>query len=160
MPSLSHDLAGPVVPMQATSRTSLVFSMPGDSKGEPATLWQADVDGDSATQLTTGEDGSETHPDWNADAGQSGLLLYSRHGISDFYGDVRTSDASYNEGPSTDGVSWAHPAWSPDGTRILFSERLEDGTERLAVAPLDDLTDVRPIPGITGKPGIPAWGTR
>lgn len=139
------------------SDSTLVFSVSGETDEDPATLWQADVDADEATQLTNGTEGSDTHPDWSDEAG---LLLFSRHGVEDVNGDLLTRDADGNDGPRTDGAQWSSPAWSPDGTRVLFDLHLDDGTDQLATAPLDDLTDVTPVPDVPGDPGIPAWGTR
>ena len=141
------------------SEGALVYSLAGATEDLPTTLWEAEVDGE-ARQITDGSLGWDTHPDWEADAGEAGLLLFSRHAGKQVFGDVLTMDADGNPGPFTEGVLWGHPAWSPDGTRVLFTERDADGVERLAWAPLDDLTEVNYVPEIDGEPGIPAWGTR
>ncbi|HWM75332.1 MAG TPA: hypothetical protein VNQ53_16410 [Nocardioides sp.] len=139
-----------------TSVNNLVYALAGYPEDQPSTLWGIEVGGNSPRQLTDGSAGWDSHPDWSDEAG---LLLYSQHETEDFFGNVLTMDANGEPGPSTSGALWAHPTWSPDGTRIAFTV-LDDGEERLAVAPLDDLTDVTYVPDLPGEPGAPAWGSR
>ena len=142
-----------------TSGNTLVYALAGYPEGEPSTLWEAEVDAIEAQQLTDGSEGWDTHPDWSDEA-DAGLLLFSRHPGKEIFGDLLTRDAEGEPGPSTSGELWAHPAWSPDGSRVVFTVRDDDGTERLAVAPIDDLSDVSFVPDLPGDPGIPAWGSR
>ena len=139
------------------SVNTLVYALEDAIEGDPSTLWEIGVGGTPPRQLTDGSEGWASHPDWSEEAG---LLLYSQHETEDFFGDVLTIDDEGEPGPSTSGALWAHPAWSPDGTRIAFTVIDDDGIEQLAVAPLDDLTDVSYISDLPGEPGAPAWGSR
>jgi hypothetical protein len=139
-----------------TSDTTLAWAQAGATPDAPTTLWEAEAGATEARQLTDGSEGWDTHPDWSDEAG---LLLFSRHAGSEPFGELLTMDAEGNPGPGTDGVLWGHPAWSPDGTRVVFMVK-DGGTERLAVAPIDDLTDVTYLPDLPGDPGVPAWGSR
>jgi hypothetical protein len=44
----------------------------------------------------------------------------------------------------------------------VFTERDSDGTERLAVASLDEdgFSDAQYVDDLPGDPGVPAWGSR
>jgi Tol biopolymer transport system component len=142
-----------------TSGNTLVYAQAAYSPGEPSTLWEAEVNGSTPVQLTDGSEGWDTHPDWSEEAG---LLLFSRHEDETPFGDLLTGDAEAQPGPATSGELWGHPAWSPDGTRVVFTERDSDGTERLAVASLeeDGFSDPDYVPDLPGDPGVPAWGSR
>jgi Tol biopolymer transport system component len=142
-----------------TSGNTLVYALAGYPEGEPSTLWEAEVDAVEAKQLTDGSEGWDTHPDWSEEAG---LLLFSRHQDEKVFGDLLTGDAEAQPGPATSGELWGHPAWSPDGTRVVFTERDSDGTERLAVASLeeDGFSAPQYLSDLPGDPGVPAWGTR
>ncbi len=153
LPIIAEPLGNPVW----TSGNTLVWAQAGAAEGEPSTLWEARVDGIEANQLTNGSEGFDTHPDWSQEAD---LLLFSRHPTRAFFGELLTIDHDGDPGPGTSGVEWAHPAWSPDGTRVVFTVRDEDDTETLAVAPIEDLSDVTLLPDLPGEPGVPAWGTR
>ena len=135
----------------------LVYALTGYPEDQPSTLWRVEVGGTPSRQMTDGSDGWDSNPDWSEEAG---LLLYCRSKTGDLFGDILTRDADGEPGPSTSGKRWAHPAWSPDGTQIAFTVRAGDGKEQLAVAPLDDLTDVSYVPDLPGEPGAPAWGSK
>jgi len=141
-----------------TSPTTVVFVQLGATEEDPTTLWESDIDGTESRQLTDGSEGWDSHPDWSEEAG---LLLYSRHEGPEPFGDLLTMDADREPGPGTDGTLWGHPAWSPDGTRVVFTMD-EDGTERLFVASFDGdgFSEPTPLPELPGEPGVPAWGFR
>jgi hypothetical protein len=143
-----------------TSGNTLVYTQAGSPETEPATLWETEVNGTSPPeQLTDGTEGSDSHPDWSDEAG---LLLFSRHGVDTVFGDLLTGDADRNPGPFTDGELWAHPAWSPDGERVVVTVRDDEGVERLGVVrgEEDGFSDVEYVPDLPGEPGVPAWGSR
>lgn len=143
-----------------TSGNTLAWAQLGLTESDPTTLWEAEVGGTEAIQLTDGSDGWDTHADWSEEAG---LLLYSRHEDAAPFGDLLTRDGNGNPGPSAEGVLWGHPAWSPDGTSVVFVIRNEDGSEQLATASIDGdgFTDPTPLAeDMPGDTGIPAWGTR
>jgi len=145
-----------------TSGSTLVYVQASFPEDQPTTLWETEVNGTTPVQLTDGSEGWDTHPDWSDDAGESGLLLFSRHQDEKPFGDLMTGDSEAQPGPATSGELWGHPAWSPDGTRVVFTERDSDGTERLAVASLegDGFSDPQYVDDLPGEPGVPAWGTR
>lgn len=142
-----------------TSPTTLVWAQEGETESAPTTLWRGEVGGDAPEQVTDGTAGFDSHPDWSA---ESGLLLFSRHPGPQPFGDLLTTNIDDEPGPAAEGVRWGHPAWSPDGTRVVFT--IEEGdTEVLNVATLEagGFSDPVPVPGeLTGDPGVPAWGTR
>ena len=143
-----------------TSGSTLVYVRAGFPEDQPSTLWETEVNGLSApVPLTDGTEGWDTHPDWSEEAD---LLLYSRHATREFFGELLTSDHDGDPGPASERTLWAHPAWSPDGTQVVFTVRDEDGAEQLAVAFIenDGFSDPRLFPDLPGEVGVPAWGTR
>jgi Tol biopolymer transport system component len=142
-----------------TSGNTVVFVQLGPTEDDPTTLWEATIGDLEPVGLTAGTEGWDSHPDWSEEAG---LLLFSRHEGSAPFGDLLTLDANGNPGPRAEGVQWGHPAWSPDGTRVVFMIREEDRTERLYTASIDGdgFSEPTPLPEMPGDVGVPAWGTR
>jgi Tol biopolymer transport system component len=137
------------------SENSLVYAL----DGAPSTLWEIRLPGEEREPLTDGTEGWDSHPDWSQDAG---LLLFSRHVDERVFGDLLTVDIDRTPGPATDGELWAHPAWAPDGERVVVTVRDDEGVERLGVVRRegDGFSDVQYVPNLPGEPGVPAWGTR
>ncbi len=142
-----------------TSGNTVVFTQVGPTERDPTTLWEATIGEIEAKGVTDGVSGWDSHPDWSQEAD---LLLYSRHPTREVFGELLTMDHDGDPGPGTEGVEWGHPAWSPDGTQVVFTMRDEDGTEHLAVATIDSdgFSEPTPLPDVPGDPGVPAWGTR
>jgi Tol biopolymer transport system component len=141
-----------------TSESSLVYIRSGDTDEDPTTLWEADLETGESTPLTDGTAGFDSHPDWSEEAG---LLLFSRHPTSDFYGAllVREPDGDIRT-LTEDGESVAHPAWSPDGSEVVVTVREAD-REVIMVSPLDRSSGApTEVPDVPGDPGPPAWGSR
>jgi Tol biopolymer transport system component len=159
---LVADLATPGTPEGAPTWTSddqLVYTQAGADANSPTTLWSINADGSSPTELTDGSTGSDSHPDWSEEAG---LLLFSRTEEGSNYGNLGVLDAQLNpvDGGVSQGLSVAHPVWSPDGTEVAFTMLDDTRAPRLWVGPVDASGEPTMVPGIEGAPGPPVWASR
>ena len=143
-----------------TSGNTVVWAQAGLTESDPTTLWEAEVGGTEATQLTDGS-GAGTPTRTGPRRPTCCCTADTPRGRS--FGALLTMDHDGDPGPGTEGVEWGHPAWSPDGTRVVFTIRDEDGTEQLAVG--DDrrrrVLGPEPLPDLPGDQSRRdrAWGT-
>lgn len=129
------------------------------------TLWTYDVPGNDSTQLQLPDDPEAhlTHADWS-DAAQK--LLFLVHGDDDVYGHLWVGGLDLQDAQQLGETEYAHPVWSPDGTRIaaIWRDPEDGGAQRLVVVdPADPdnptvLADLSPQPN--GTPTIPVWASR
>jgi len=146
-----------------TSNDEIVYTTIGGAD-DPERLWTVRLGG-SPQLLTDGADGFDSHPDYDP---VTDRLLFLRS-VGDDAHDRATrgdeigglwylEDGSAYPAGGPDGVG--HPALSPDGRSVAFS-LVVDGATVLAVAPLDDLNDVRVFDVPISLPlAAPAWGSR
>jgi len=132
----------------------LVYYVSRPASGEPSTIWSVKADGTGEPQqLTSGEDGWDSHPDWS-----DGGLLFLRSPEADAPGGivVRQQNGDVQEYPSDVVES---PTWSPDGSRAVWIQPSgSDSTlPALWISLADGNSEELPI---NGRIGPPAWGSR
>jgi hypothetical protein len=117
------------------------------------TLWAIPADGGTPQRVTSGLDGSDSHPDWS---GQGLLFLRTQGGLSDVF--YKTSlDARGVTRITTDGKADS-PAWAPgDAREVIWVERSATGEATLWTK---ELGSGSPTELSTGAYGPPAWGSR
>ena len=134
---------------------------PEDEDFGPKALWAVDATGTEEPQpLPTPEALQVTHADWSE--GRGLLFLTSAPG-SEEVGDLYLMDPGLTRYALLADGLFSHPAFSPDGSRIVVTTYPDGlGTpERLAVLPTADPARVRIVGNAPpGEVGIPAWGTR
>jgi TolB protein len=118
-------------------------------EGLPASLYVMRPDGTHAVRLTetSSYDGD---PVW-APGGTRIAFVSDRAGSSDIW--VMNSDGSHQT-RLTSGED-ERPSWSPDGERLAFQRRSQDGSEKAIYVMNSDGSDVRRL--VAGYGADPAW---
>ncbi len=102
---------------------------PGDAT---YSVWRVSLDGSSPLRVAM--DGNLTDPAWRPAAG--GELAFAKregrdaalpHDIYLAAGDITSEDANFRPLAAAPGVDERGPDWSPDGTRLAYERKTEDG---------------------------------
>jgi Tol biopolymer transport system component len=152
-------LAGAAVgaPTWRDDRTIYVAAEPRPGTDENSTLWKIDTVDHSSTQITNGDRGSDSHPDWS----ENGGLLFLRSSVPDALGVIWTvdpKDGSRAAWPLDTLVD--SPTWSANGDRIAFLAPDDANNRRLWVTPADGSPGAALVPNTASATGPPAWGSR
>lgn len=130
------------------------------------TLWLVDpADGKqagaNAKQLTDGGGGSDDYADWSTQAGRILFLRYdpATDPVTQV-GEIWTVDPDGGQPERLSSRLVSHPAWSPDGTRIVCLVPDGAGGEQLEWLSFADPRKLHPVNAAQGNPTAPAWGTR
>lgn len=131
----------------------LVYAVRASRDSGRTSLWSVPVDGGGPAALVepgTPAGTSDAHPDWSPDG-----LLFSHAASFDTPGQAYVWDGESPARPlrtSTD-VLWA--TWAPQGQEVAYVVR---GEGRTATVWAGDVA--KPVEGLTGQVGLPAWGSR
>ncbi len=130
---LTHDPAWAADPALSPDETMISYASGRSGSGD---IWLIDREGGNALQLTDHE-AADRRPTWSAD------------GSHIYFTSFRSGEAAIWKVPRLGGTPELilpdadDAALSPDGTQLAFVRRNESGHYRVAIAPLDDLEDVR-----------------
>jgi Tol biopolymer transport system component len=144
-------------PTWRDDRTIYVAAEPGPGPGENSTLWKIDTVDRSSTQITNGDSGSDSHPDWSDNGG----LLFLRSSAPDALGVIWTvdpKDGSRSAWPLDALVD--SPTWSPNGDRIAYLAPDAANNRRLWVTLTRGPHGSALVPNTATAIGPPAWGSR
>lgn len=131
----------------------------------PGQLWLYDTATTSDTALDLGVDPAVriSHPDWSDDQQQLVFLVHSEP--DDEYGELWTAGPDLATATPVGG-DVAHPAWAPEGDRIVVTvkDAADAAVEHLAVVTATDASDptvidLQDVPADVVV-GVPAWGAR
>ena len=130
----------PATTPTTVSPQTTVSQVPVAAAGEPWIAYENDLgdqneiylvrpDGTGAHSLTADVSGiNQTHPDWSSDGNRIVFAVMAMDGLQDLWVvDADGTGAEMILDCSGDCVWFDDPAWSPDGSSILFAR---DGTRR------------------------------
>jgi TolB protein len=118
-------------------------------------IWVMDTDGSHWEQLTHGENQGNYSPSWSPDSSQ---IVYISGNYPDAQVYVMNADGAGKKPITSGGFTKSRPVWSPDGSRIAFSNYTGDVVNDRDIFLMNP--DGTNVVNITNSPGLddyPSW---